>query len=131
MAILHAQFQEIVKRFLAVITQLASVEDLERRVGRTQETIPGERVEFLLQPSNLGTRAYTVSYVIPGAGIPIEFKLNSHLGYTKIILKMEKPLQGYEPFMADPYQNIIQSKDIQDTSLASVKQELERLLKTS
>lgn len=128
MAISQAQFREYVGRFLQAVAPIASLEDLDRALGSTQPAAPGEHVEFEKRPSNHGTLAYTVSYVVPGTGIPVEFKINPHMGSAKIILKMESQRPGYKQFMIDPYQNIIQLKELTPATIGIVKQELERLL---
>jgi hypothetical protein len=128
MTISQTQFREYVGRFLQAVAPITSLEDLDRKLGSVQPAAPGEHVEFAKVPSNHGTLAYTVSYVVPGTGVPVEFKINPQMGSATIILKMESQRQGYNPFVIDPYQNIVQMKEFAPATLGIVKKELESLI---
>ena len=91
---------------------------------KTQEQIMTET-----RPSNIGTKAYILSYVMPGRGIVLELKINKELGYSKIIAKGDFNLKDYNQFTSDAFNNIIQSKDMKTTDISYLKSELEKLIK--
>jgi len=81
-------------------------------------------VAFDNRTSNLGTMAYTLSYIRQGAGIPIELKINSVLNYSQVILKSQKSLVGYSAFSVDPFENIIQNKVLKSSDISLSRNEL-------
>ena len=92
----------------------------------TVEDSPDEFIEAQIRPSNAGTVAYTVSYVVEGVGIPLEVKINSSLGYTKFIVKSSDSFEGYNSFASDG-DNVAQDKTITSCDPSSIKRELEFL----
>ena len=91
----------------------------------SKDTIIVER-----RPSDQGTTARVVSYVIPNIGIPLELRANDTLCYTMLIAKGDFELPDYESFEMDPYGNIIQSKRILSTEIHQIRAELEVLSRT-
>jgi hypothetical protein len=108
---------------------ISSISSLEARISRKTNTIvnSSDRISFELRPSVDKTQAYTLSYTREGTGIPIEIRINPAKGYTKIILKTEKELKGYEPFLYDIFDNIVQERRIQETGISQIKAELRQL----
>ena len=88
-----------------------------------------ERIISQSRPSNIGTTAYTMSYIMPGRCIALELKINKELGYSKIITKGDFNLEDYNQFTSDAFNNIIQSKEIKTTDIFYLKSELEKLIK--
>jgi len=79
------------------------------------------------RPSDFGTTTQTISYIRPGAGIPIELKINASLGYSMVIVKTAELVQCYEPFIRDSWGNVMQSKTMQTAGLPDLKKELSDL----
>ena len=67
-----------------------------------------------------------MSYIKEGLGIPIEIRLNPQLSYSKIFLKVEEEIDGYEPFKKDAFGNVMQEKTFR-YEFSLVKDELNRL----
>jgi len=86
-------------------------------------------IQISLRPSNRGTMAHTVSYVMPGTGAPIEFKINRNLEYSQILLKCQHPVGHYQIFAQDPFGNLVQANILQSYDVKSCKKELESLAK--
>ena len=123
------EIRQIADRILSFLEKedIDSVESLEKRLGSVFD-VEGQRkhrVELELRPSNFGEEAYTISYVIPGKGIPIEVRMNP-VGYSKIIVKSIIEMEGYKGFVKDPFGNVVQEKTIK-FDFEDVKIELELL----
>jgi hypothetical protein len=105
-----------------------SIPDLERRVGNE---FPGlkeqEFISVTMNPSNFGTRAYTVSYVVQGSGIPVEVKINPHLKYSALIAKAEHLLFGFTQFMTDPNENKMQHRRLSTLDIGEISDALRSL----
>ena len=84
-------------------------------------------VDISLRSSDQLTNEFVISYVIPGAGIPIETRSNIDLGYQHIILKCFNEVKGYTPFTKDYYGNTIQQKVLMTSDFRAVRNELGRL----
>lgn len=90
-------------------------------------------VEVSIRPSEMNTKAFTVSYVTPKKGIPIEFKINDQLKYSMIIAKGDFSIDGYSPFGAnvkDIYGNIPQYKRLDSIDVKDINSELNALEKS-
>ena len=108
---------------ISSLSDLESLIDTEIQINAEEN----ERVEFSLRSSNFNTQAYTVSYIIHGLGIPLEFKINPSLQYSQVIVKCHSLIEGYSPFAQDQQGNIAQNKIIPSNSLYQVKLELTSL----
>jgi len=105
-----------------------SIESLEKRLGESFDVKRGDHIiQIESRPSESGSEAYTISYIIPAGGIPIEIRLNPNLNYSKIIIKTKSGLNDYKPFTSDYFGNIIQDKIINGCSIPEIKRELEKL----
>jgi hypothetical protein len=107
--------------------KIETIEDLKGMMGKSITINPKDSIQFRKSPSNFGTTAYTTSYVRLGAGIPLEFKVNTRLDYTQIILKAQTNIKPYETFAIDPFNNKVQNRVIEPANLNIVKEELKRL----
>ncbi len=100
--------------FLKILEEqeVKSAQDLERLIGKEFkiEQKESDFLSFTNRPSNLSTMAYTISYIRPGSGIPIELKINSSLNYSQVIIKTQELIEDYTPFSVDTFENIIQYK---------------------
>ena len=106
--------------------EVKSASDLEKLLGK-QLKVEHQAQDFVAfdnRPSNLGTMAYTLSYIRQGVGIPIELKINSVLNYSQVILKSQKSLVGYSAFSVDPFENIIQNKVLKSSDISLSRNEL-------
>jgi hypothetical protein len=129
------EFGAIAKRFIATLDgeAVSDFSDLENMLyGITIRQInidesKKDRVFIEMRPSEIGTQSITVSYVIPGIGIPIEFKYNCVFEYAKIFLKLEKVLPLYEAFSYDQFGNVIQSRLFTGIEYSEVKNEIKSL----
>ena len=105
-----------------------SIESLEKRLGESFDIKRGDHIiQIESRPSESGGEAYTIIYIIPAGGIPIEIRLNPNLDYSKIIVKTKSGLNDYKPFASDYFGNIIQDKIIKGCSISGIKKELEEL----
>jgi len=103
-------------------------EDLERMIGKEiNGNISGDKLIFDNRPSDLGTMAYTVSYIREGAGIPLELKINPSLDYARVIVKSQDCIFGYDLFSVDIFENIIQAKLLKSNDLSLSREELRYL----
>ena len=87
------------REFLHVLQRenINSIQALEKiaQSGEKEITINvQESLIFAPRPSHEGTIAYTMSYVVQGAGIPIELKINKEMGYTRSIIKFAGTFPG-------------------------------------
>ncbi len=124
MVIKKTRLQNIVLRLLNVLKKegVDSLPALERMLGKrfyiedNTSFLNGncgyEFIDFHSRPSNKNTRTHTISYAIERTGIPLEIKLNPVLGYSRIIIKVNIPVPGYESFANDYSGNIIQVKSL-------------------
>lgn len=87
-----------------------------------------EHIQIHLRPSEPGTQAYTITYMIPDRGIGLEVKINKELGYSKIIFKGNFTLPDYNPFARDVFGNIAQNKKLDYTDISQIRTELEKLM---
>ncbi len=69
----------------------------------------------------------TLSYIVPGAGILLETRVNELLEYMKIILKVDRSLPGYRAFMIDHEENIMQERLIHNADISNLRIELHEL----
>ena len=105
-----------------------SIKSLEKRLGESFAIKRQDHViQIELRPSESGSEAYTISYIMPRGGIPIEIRINLNFNYSKIIVKTNSGLNDYTPVIYDYFGNIIQDKRIDDCSILEIKKELEKL----
>ncbi|MBI5061244.1 MAG: hypothetical protein HZB67_02940 [Candidatus Aenigmarchaeota archaeon] len=78
------------------------------------------------RPSTVGTTAHIISYIKPGAGIPLEIRINERIGYADVIVKGAFRVPGYEPFAQDPFGNTAQEK-LLEPRIPSIRTELKNL----
>ena len=106
-----------------------SIESLEKRLGEDFDIKREDHIiQIELRPSKAGTEAYTISYIAPKGGIPIEIRMNTNFNYSKIIVKTESKLNGYTSIIYDSFGNIIQDKTIKNCSISEIEKELENLI---
>ena len=95
--------------------------------------ISRDYISITLRPSSNSLipkgMALTISYISDECGIPMEIRINKVEGYSRIILKSNKLLPGYNSFARDIYGNIAQDKKIETTDINLIKKELEKLCK--
>ncbi len=123
--------KNIAKSFLEVIEaeKISSIPDLERNLKK-RFSVPQSKdyVYIGMRPSELNTEAYTVTYRLSlTQEIPIEFKANTKLGYSMIIIKCLNKISGYQPFSVDIDGNIIQSATFLHTDIPELKGEIKNL----
>lgn len=101
--------------------------DLGALLGSTETLSNGDEISIELRPSNHGTQAFTLAYIVPGRGIPLEIRLNPALRYTRLIVKCETPLSGYRPWALNPLSHLVQERSIAGSDLLRLKAELSTL----
>ncbi|UZE94062.1 MAG: hypothetical protein IB618_00605 [Candidatus Pacearchaeota archaeon] len=131
MIITEPYFKKIIRNFLTFLEKenISYVADLEQRLDKkfSIDKNPGEYIAIEMRPSNFDTKAYTISYIIPNKGIPIEIKINKALGYSQIIIKRDRVLPSYSLFHIDIFGNMAQNKELKITKISEIKEELKRL----
>jgi len=106
-----------------------SIKSLEKRLGESFDVKREDHIiQIELRPSESGSKAYTISYIMPRGGIPIEIRMNPDFNYSKIIVKTKPKLTDYIPLIFDYFGNIIQDKSIESCSILEIKKELEKLV---
>lgn len=105
--------------------KIGSISELEEKMGESFPT-PEGIIQLESRPSESGSIASTISYIIEGKGIPIEIRLNPEHHYSLFIVKAEEELADYNPEFSDPLGNIIQDKRI-ESSFEKALEELKRL----
>ena len=131
------QLKVVSAEFLRVLDagEVNTVEDLEALAGSkidlgvatNPDSSACDFMQFSLSPSNENTQAITASYIIPGAGTPVETKINKTLGYSTVTIKLGHHLAGYVPFATDNSGNMVQSKMIHGLNYYHIRRELEKL----
>ncbi len=118
--------RNIARNFLEVLSRegIQSNGDLEKRIGETFSLSSEDFVTIVLRPSDLGTSAYSVSYIRHGTGIPVELRINEKLDYSRVCIKLQERIDGYLPFGSDIFGNIAQDKEIKSSDFSLVIQEL-------
>ncbi|MBI5803239.1 hypothetical protein HY448_00960 [Candidatus Pacearchaeota archaeon] len=107
---------------------IMDVNDLRKKRGTYPSKKPGEKLIIETRPSNLGTTAETINYVIEGVGIPIEARFNQELDYLSITLKKSgEPMKLYEMSSYDPFGNYIQTKRRTPGTIDALVEELNAL----
>ncbi|MBW3023316.1 hypothetical protein KY308_04395 [Candidatus Woesearchaeota archaeon] len=106
------------------ILDLEGITKLGRRVFPAKNS--DGKIMTEISSSNAGTFVHTVSYIIEGVGIPVEFKINPMLGYATIIAKAEFNIPEYKVFARDYFGNIMQAKRINSINPSEVRRELEQ-----
>ena len=131
MKITKSRLQKIARALLDFLdnNKISSLKDLEQYLGKTFPLSERNRrwIEISLMPSNLGTEAYTISFIWSGIGIPLETRINSELNYAQVIVKAKEIFGDYMPFAVDKNGNVAQYKYLQSADVYSVKEELRRL----
>lgn len=112
---------------LTGILEREIIENLRLNLPKKIEISKEEFVEISFRPSNAGTRALTISYIVKNLGIPIEVRINEQLEYMQIIIKCAEGLQGYTEFWIDPFSNLMQYLFHHRAELNFVKDEMKRL----
>lgn len=133
MKISKADLGIIAQNFLRQIEQerISTIKQLEQKVGHTI-LINNQEGDFITvenRPSGLGTDAVTVSYIRPGAGISIEFKVNKMAGYVHTVVKTQENLPGYEIFWSDQFGNVMQWRRVSSLEVGEITDQLKELTK--
>lgn len=123
---------KIAKDFLDFLDRerIFSTKDLEQRLDKNfliDEKIKSS-VSISLNSSEFYTKAYTISYIRKGLGIPLEVKVNLVLEYSRIIIKCEEKIKSYTPFVLDSFGNMVQSTLIESADFLNVREELKRFV---
>lgn len=96
---------------------------------------PNDYISLMFRPSSrykeyTTSLALTISYIMPGHGVPLEVRVNRSEGYSRIILKTNvKLIPGYKIFAIDNFDNIYQDKVLPSAHASQIKEELQNLLK--
>jgi len=117
-------------RIFLDMKKIESAKDLKDRVGPSSAVRgggPGDIITMESRPSDFWSLAYIISYITPKKGVPIEVSVNPSMNYSRVILKTESRLNGYDIFTRDRFGNHIQTRTIPDCSISEVKKELESL----
>jgi len=129
--ITQEKLKEIAKSVLDFLEKenIDSIGSLFSRLGESFN-IKGKDhiIQIELRPSTSETEAYTISYIAPRGGIPIEIRMNPDFNYSRIFVKTESELDNYIPVSSDYFGNIIQDKKIDGCSILTIKKELEKLV---
>jgi len=130
MGIKLEEIEKFAQQFLGFLDDnfIYSTSSLDPILGK-KFSITGESFFLVeLRPSNGGTEAYTLSYIIEGRGIPIEARINPRLDYIKFIIKANKEAPGYSVFGLDEVrENYVMCKELNGHYLAEVRKELRSL----
>lgn len=109
------------------------IESVLSRLGESFN-IKGEnhRIHIESRSSEFKNECYTISYIIPKGGIPIEIIMNPDFNYFRMAISTASRLNGYVSFptvIPDCFGNIgKQYKTIEDCSIPIIKKELENLV---
>ena len=129
-ALTREYLRKIAKKTLELFDEMeiSSYTDIDRVLNHESpiDENTGEHITFQLRPSNFGTQAYTISYITPGQGIPLEIKINKEIGYSKVIVKGEFVLSDYRPFAIDGM-HVAREKNFDSTEISILSSELKRL----
>lgn len=137
---MRVEFVSITKEYLGRIAEnvlkfldrkkVNSLSDLDRLMDQpfSIDENTKERILVELRPSNLYTKAYVISYTVPGRGIPLEIRVNKKLKYSRVIVKGDFNLPDYEPFAKDLFGNIAQNKQLGSIDISQIKSELKKLI---
>jgi hypothetical protein len=135
MKIQRANLKDIAKLFLGTLDEqgVETFEDLVRLEGQAF-VMPGDSHHYLpinWKPSNFGTRALDVSYLIAeeGGGLPICVKINPSLFYSRIFAKCQTSLPDYKVLTKDPTGNIHQTSILDTTDWSEIRKKVEELLR--
>ena len=124
------EIEKFAQQFLGFLREklVDSTYDLDRLLGKKFPITGESYFSVELRPSNGGTEAYTLSYVIEGRGIPIEACINPRLDYIKFMIKANKEAPGYSVFGLDEArENYVMSKELKGHDFSEVRKELRSL----
>ena len=129
--ITQGKLKEIAKSVLDFLEKenIDTIGSLFSRLGESFNIKESDHIiQIESRSSESGSEAYTISYIAPKAGIPIEIRMNPNFNYSKIIVKTKPKLIGYIPIISDYFGNFIQHKRIGCCSILEIKKELEKLV---
>lgn len=109
--------------------EIDSQEKLEKKIGHVFQLngVLNEYIQLTMRPSG-GGKAYTASYISPGLGIPIQFRINDNHNYLRFILKSVNLIDEYlPPFAKDRFGNKMQEKVFSSGGIVEAIHELDRL----
>ena len=132
MIITIQRFRECAKNLLDFFREnnILKLDDMGKFFGKGKIPVDDKRddaVEINFRPSEAGTYAYDIAYLTDSNGIPINVKLNPHLNYTKMFIKLCEQVKGYVLFNVDAFGNMMQEKRISSSDFDLARQEIERL----
>ncbi len=127
----HAHLKLYAGRIIDLLDKLG-INDIDRliRVAGSRHHIKGtlnHSIAFGMGNSIRDSKAYIVGYNVTSIGIPLEGRINPFFTYSKVILKSEKPVEGYAPFVTDGFGNIIQERTFSGDVFNSMIDEFRRL----
>ena len=113
MIITRDKLKEIAETFLRILEKerVRAFSDIERLAGQAIP-VEGREQDYLItdwRPSNFGTRALSVAYVIQhkpgetGGGNPLDVRMNPSLAYSQIFLKCHEKIPGYGLPLISPF----------------------------
>ena len=122
---------EVALNFLETLDRgkILALQDLKTRIG-TEIRIGSdgrERIIFGTGASKQSTSALFMDYCSGDGGISVEFRFNIELGYSQSIVKCTTEIEGYAPFVIDPFDNIVQMKFLEFSEDDLGRGELRRL----
>ena len=109
--------------------EIVDYKSLESCIGieHVVDNEAGEKIVIQLRPSNMDTQAVAITYLLPDGAMPIEARLNSALEYSRIIMKLDTELPGYNTFYKDNAGNYTQDRSWNLTTIDDLRTALERL----
>ena len=129
--ITQEKLKEIARSILDLLEK-ENIDSIGSLFSRLGESFNIKREDHIIQiesrPSESESEAYTISYIIPTGGIPLEIRMNHDLNYSNIIVKTNSGLKDYTSFAFDYFGNRIQNKEIKGCSIPIIKKELEELV---
>ncbi len=102
MAIGKQELTRIIDRTLNVLERekVLSLKDLAENVGKEYELeeVEGESIKITLEPSQMNTKAYRISYIMPDSTVPLEIRINPEFKYTRFVLRVQEQIFGFNPY---------------------------------
>ncbi len=98
--------------------------DLDAMLDQSFPATGAAHIFVELRLSQKNTSAYTISYIVPGLGIPLEVKVNRTLMWSMLIIKADLAPAGYQTFSSDSFGNPMHYKQLDSIDISEISREL-------
>ena len=95
--LVSTEFAAVLQQFLDHVPSLGtSIEEFEKQAKEKNTIDLGSTIiTFEMKRSRYGTKACALRYVLPIGKSPLDVRINSEVGYTRVRCRVKEALPGY------------------------------------